>query len=57
MKSTMPSMKHELSKKYGASIFYCKFDPIHDFVIDTMHVVLNLLLTQLELKVTTSWAW
>ena len=39
----MPSMKHELSKKYGASIFYkwyhlCKFDPIRDLVIDTMHV-------------------
>ena len=51
------SSRAELCKEYGitgVSAFYrwytlCRFDPVRDFVIDTMHVVLNLARNELEL--------
>ena len=51
------SRKKELSKQYGVTgvsvlyrwYFLCKFDPVNDLVIDVMHVILNLVRTELEL--------
>lgn len=52
----------ELSKLYGITgvcIFYkwyalCGFDPVNDLSIDTMHIVLNLVRSELELLLMTS---
>ena len=46
--------RKELSKQYGVTVLYrwfflCKFDPVNDLVIDVMHVILNLVRTELEL--------